>query len=84
MLRCLAGCKTPAGAQGCPSGFSARPSLPAWYEVTMQEACVTPHRRWDLGPDVELGWTLPAGTLTTLHCWLFRFHVMQMAMVNPE
>lgn len=50
----------------------------------MQEACVTRHRRWDLGPDVELGWTLPAGTLTTLHCWLFRFHVMQMAMVNPE
>lgn len=32
----------------------------------MQEACVTPHGRWNLGPDVELGWTLPAGTLTTL------------------
>lgn len=59
----------PAGAQRCPSGFSASPRLPAWCEATAQGARVAPHGGRGPGPDVELGGHSSGDT--NPHCRLF-------------
>lgn len=55
----------PAGAQRCPSGFSASPRFPAWCEATAQGARVAPHGGGV--PAQTWSWVdTPAGTLSAV------------------